>query len=89
MHVVTKIAVVETSRQKLYEDERDAVAPAIANDPAFKDVHVSQYTGGGVAITGYVPTEADKKRLHEMVARAISERRAEYVMHVSARDERN
>jgi uncharacterized protein (DUF2336 family) len=64
------------------------VAPAIANDPAFKDVHLSQVTGhGGVWITGNVPTIVDKNRLKELVTRMFGERRAEDLLRVSANDE--
>lgn len=70
-------------------DAIDAIVPPIAKDPAFKDVHITEDSGGGVWISGYVPTTADKKRLNDLVIRALGERHGEYLMtHVHARDER-
>ncbi len=65
-----------------YVAERDAVAPVIANDPAFKDVHITEDSEppGGAYISGWVPTTADKKRLKELVIRALGERHGEYLM---------
>ena len=56
-----------------YVAERDAVAPVVANDPAFKDVHITEDSEppGGAYISGWVPTTADKKRLKELVIRAL------------------
>jgi hypothetical protein len=89
MTVLTAIGVQRSSRHKQYEHERDAVAPAIAKDPAFKHVEFDEESIGGIWITGEVLTTADKKRLQELVIRALGERRAEDVMHVHARDEHN
>jgi hypothetical protein len=67
----------------------DAIVPPIAKDPAFKDVHITEESSGGAWISGYVPTTADKKRLRELVIRALGERHGENQMtHVHARDER-
>jgi len=87
LNVLTKIAVVQLSRERQYEDERDAITPALAKDPVFKEVHVTQESEGGVWISGSVPTTADKIRLKELIIRALGERRAERVTHVDARDE--
>jgi hypothetical protein len=87
-HGLTGIAIQNISRHKQYEDERDEVAPAIAKDPAFKDIDICEYSGGGSRIVGSVPTTADKKRLQELVIRALGERGAERVVKVRARDER-
>jgi hypothetical protein len=73
-----------------YKAERDAIAPVIANDPAFKHIEITedQEPRGGAHISGYVPTAADKKRLKELVIRALGERHSEYLMKpVRVRDE--
>jgi hypothetical protein len=88
---LTVVAIQGSSHDRRYEYERDAVAPVIAKDPAFKDVHVSEDSDptGGAYISGYVPTTADKKRLKDLVIRALGERHGEYLMRpVHARDER-
>jgi hypothetical protein len=86
---VTRIALNQLSRVKQYEDERDAVAPVLARDPAFKDVHIGELSVGGIWMTGSVPTTADKNRLKELVMRALGEPRATelVVTHVEAKDE--
>jgi hypothetical protein len=75
-NILTRIAVQQLARQKQYENERDAVAPTIAKDPAFRDVHVYEDSEGFAWVAGKVPTAADKKRLQDVVTRAIGERRA-------------
>jgi hypothetical protein len=68
------------------EEERKAVAPAIAGDPAFKNVEIGEDSSGSIWLIGTVPTTADKKRLKELVTRAIGSQRAELVTHVDAED---
>jgi hypothetical protein len=86
-NVITRIAVQVVDSQKRHQDEREAVAPIIAKDPAFKDVQLREDSDGAIFIAGYVPTTADKKRLKELIARALGERGAERVTQVGARDE--
>jgi hypothetical protein len=52
MTVLTLIGVQRNSRHEQYEHERDAVAPAIAKDPAFKHVEIGEESIGGIWITG-------------------------------------
>jgi hypothetical protein len=82
-NVLTTFSVQGAFRHRQYEEERDAVVPAIAKDPAFKAVDVSEESSGGVYISGYVRTDADKKRLQAIVTRAIGEQRAARVMGIS------
>jgi hypothetical protein len=85
-------AIDTALRHARYVEERDAldaIVPPIAKDPAFKDVHITEESSGIVWISGYVPTTADKKRLKDLVIRALGERHGESLMtHVHARDER-
>jgi hypothetical protein len=84
--ILTRIGVEHMYGHKLYEDERNTVAPTIAKDPAFKGVDIGEDSEGGVWIVGYVPTTADKNRLKELVVRALGERRAERVTNVDVKD---
>ena len=59
-----------------YRDEREAVEPIIASDPAFQKVEIHQFSAGGNWLNGEVPTEADLTRFRERVIRAIGEKRA-------------
>jgi hypothetical protein len=61
-----------------YREEREAVVPAIEKDPAFKAVEIEEKSDGGIELSGSVPTPADRKRLEEIVMRAIGETRANY-----------
>jgi hypothetical protein len=56
---------------KRYLEERGAFAPLIESDPAFKAVTISERSDGGIWVSGSVPTDADKKRLHELLTRSI------------------
>jgi hypothetical protein len=63
-----------------YLAESKTLAPTIAFDPAFKDVLVMEDTAhGGVFLTGWVSTSADKERLLKIVAREIGEPRTQDV----------
>jgi hypothetical protein len=84
-------AIDTTLRHSRYVEERDAldaIVPPIAKDPAFKDVHITEESSGMAWISGYVPTTADKKRLKDLIIRALGERHGEYLMKpVRVRDE--
>jgi hypothetical protein len=68
---------IRTQRRGWIE-QRDAVVPVLASDPAFRDVRVVTYDDGGwILLEGKVPTEHDKFRLMEAVSQAIGRRRAE------------
>jgi hypothetical protein len=56
-------------------EERDAVAPALKKDAAFKSVLIYEESGGEICLVGTVPTVADRTRLREVVTRLIGERR--------------
>jgi hypothetical protein len=59
-----------------YPEERSTCAPAIESDPAFKTVEISERSDGGIWLSGSVPTDADKKRLQELLTRSIGASRA-------------
>ena len=63
-----------------YLQERAAVEPALAGDPAFAEVQVGERSDGGVYLLGEVPTPADMERLGAVVTHAIGERRAKVAM---------
>jgi hypothetical protein len=57
-------------------EEQEAIAPVLAGDPAFAGVNLHEYSGGGVWLSGEVPTPEDLGRLRAGVIRAMGERRA-------------
>jgi hypothetical protein len=66
------------TQRRGWAEQRDAVAPILASDPAFSGVRVTTYDDGGwILLEGEVPTEGDKWRLMEAVSQAIGRRRAE------------
>lgn len=66
-------------------EERAAVAPLLAGDPAFAGVELHDRSDGGVWLSGEVPTAEDLDRLRAGVARAVGERRARDAVGVSVR----
>jgi hypothetical protein len=69
-------------QHRQYIEERDDVAPILAKDPAFKGVRIDEFSGGGIALEGHVPTEADKTRLRSAVSKALGDRRTKQVFQV-------
>jgi hypothetical protein len=68
---------IRTQRHQ-WDDQRDAVAPVLAGDPAFAGVRVCPYHDGGwILLEGEVPTEHDKFRLMQAVTVAVGRRKAE------------
>jgi hypothetical protein len=59
-----------------YIEERDALAPVLAGDPAFAGVKVLEKSDGGVFLIGEVATPEDLGRLRAAVARALGENRS-------------
>lgn len=59
-----------------FEEERAALAPAVANDPAFAGVEIDRYSAGGADLYGTVETEEDLIRLRAAFVNAIGEARA-------------
>jgi hypothetical protein len=71
------LIVGETRQHKArYEEERSVVSPELTKDPAFNALTVNEYTGGGIWLSGHVPTAADKERLRRIVTNSIGARRA-------------
>lgn len=62
--------------QRRYLEEREALTPVLAGDPAFAAVEIHKYSAGGVYLTGDVPNAADLGRLRSNVEQAIGARRA-------------
>lgn len=62
-------------------EEREAVAPLLASDPAFAGVALHEYSAGGLYLLGEVPTAADLSRLQAGLIRALGERRAQKALH--------
>jgi hypothetical protein len=77
------IGQLTSRRRAQFVEERDAVAPAIAKDPAFKDVHIDEDSEGFAQVAGKVPTADDKDRLQEAITRALGQRHAERSLHVT------
>src|SRR5688572_30458721 len=64
------------AQRRDWDQQRDAVAPVLASDPAFSGVRVCTYDDGGwILLEGAVPTDHDKFRLMEAVTQAIGRRR--------------
>jgi hypothetical protein len=63
-----------------YLEERAAIAPAIAADPAFARVEVGERSNGGVELVGEVPTTGDLDRLRELLVRRLGEHRGNEAM---------
>ena len=59
-----------------FQEERDAIVPLLAGDPAFAGVELHDYSAGGMYLLGEVPTAEDLGRLRAVVVRAVGERRA-------------
>ena len=81
--LVGSLAVESGMYEQRANEQCEALTPAIANNPAFKDIHLDNDSAGFVWVHGKVPTTADKKRLEEIVTRAIGERRASGQMQVT------
>ncbi|MFO0927251.1 MAG: hypothetical protein U0736_09455 [Gemmataceae bacterium] len=73
--ILGELRVSFSMHHQQYLEEHAAVAPLLASDPAYAKVKIHEYTGGGLYLTGEVPTEADRDRLQAAIARAIGERR--------------
>jgi len=63
-----------------YLEEREALAPALAADPAFAGVEIREQSKGGMYLRGDVSTPADLERLRGITVRAVGEARAKEVM---------
>src|SRR5262249_14821667 len=63
-----------------YLEERAAIAPVIAADPAFAHVEVGERSNGGVELVGEVPTPGDLNRLRALIVRRLGEHRANEAM---------
>jgi hypothetical protein len=74
--LIGAVAAERNLYHKRYLEERIACAPAIESDPAFKAVTISERSDGGIWLSGSVPTDADKKRLQELLTRSIGASRA-------------
>ena len=62
-----------------YLEERDAVAPILAADPAFSAIEIHERSEGGIYFVGGVAA-ADRARLRARVEQALGERRARELM---------
>jgi hypothetical protein len=67
---------VGSAYHRQYLEEREALAPVLAGDPAFAGVEIREFSGGGAYLSGEVPTAADLDRLRVKVEHAIGARRA-------------
>jgi|SRR6476620_10881425 hypothetical protein len=66
------------AQRRQWAEQRDAIAPILAGDPAFSGVRVVSYDDGGwILLEGEVPTGHDKVRLMQAVTQAIGRRHAE------------
>ena len=72
--------------RRRYLEEREALAPILAGDPAFAGVEVHEKSDGGVFLTGAVPTPEDRERLRASVARALGEKRSKEAVGTEVRE---
>lgn len=63
-----------------YLEEKEAVTPLLASDPAFANVELCERSSGGVYAMGTVPTTEDLSRLQSGMNRALGERRTREVL---------
>lgn len=57
-----------------YVIDRQLLTPVLARDQRFAGVYVAEYSGGGVALSGTVPTANDRVRLRSSVEKALGPR---------------
>jgi hypothetical protein len=69
--LIGAVAADRSTYHKRYLEERSAFAPLIESDLAFKAVTISERSDGGIWVSGSVPTDAEKKRLYELLTRSI------------------
>lgn len=58
-----------------YQEERKIVVPMLAANPAFANVTVEEYSGGGISLYGQVKSSAELEKLKAEVTRLIGELR--------------
>lgn len=61
-------------------EEREALAPVLADNPAFAAVEIREKSDGGAYLSGEVPTAENLARLRSRVEQAIGERRGKDAM---------
>lgn len=71
------------ANQRRYHEEKEAIGPILAADPAFAGVELRPLSDGGIYLTGEVPAAADLERLENQVVRAVGEPRSRRVLAVS------
>jgi hypothetical protein len=61
-------------------EEREALAPALASDPAFERLEIHERSNGGVFLVGELKSAADFERLRDIAIRAVGESRAKSIV---------
>lgn len=64
------------AKMQKYLDEREAVEPIIASDPAFRELKTLARSIGGIELIGTVPQQADHERLRNRLVQLFGEKRA-------------
>lgn len=76
----------QSTYHRRFKEEQQALAPVLAADPIFAELQLQEYSGGGVLVSGEVPTVKDLARLKEVVIRVLGEQQAKQAMsNVSAK----
>jgi hypothetical protein len=63
-----------------YLEECEALAPLLADDPAFTSIEIWELSSGGAHLFGEVATQADLLRLRKAVIHAVGESRSYIAM---------
>ena len=61
-------------------EEKELIAPLLAADPAFAQVKLVEYSGGGALLVGKVPAAEDLGRLRTVLEKAVGESWARTMM---------
>jgi hypothetical protein len=78
--VIGLVAGNRDAYHRRYLEEREAIAAAVAADPAFGRVEVVERSAGGVDLVGEVPATGDLDRLRQLLIRRLGEHRAHEAM---------
>jgi hypothetical protein len=77
-YVAGRISGEVGAQHQQWEQQKQAVAPILAQDPAFANVEILPYHDGGwILLGGDVQTDFDKARLMREVTQAIGQKKAE------------
>ncbi len=66
--------------RRQFATEQSLLVPILAGNPAFVDLQVREYSGGGAYLEGKVKSPVDFDSLRTAVIRAVGESKAEFIV---------